>query len=183
MQGLHKRQEWTMVESPDYDDRGDATHPTSSRSSKKKRKHVPYAIELAAMSAIAKHLNHVMGDCVLRQRHSCACGQNFTSHNDYIQHVRLAFIVEMAMGALTRHEFDRLLTDLTQIYHKNKEAWKVKASDGALRELDIDYPIHVEIYTEEGASITELRKILDQIPPWRTGYDPTATPEPARHQA
>ena len=143
----------------------------SSRSSKKKRKHVPYAIELVAMSAIAKHLNHVVGDCVLRRNDTrCACGQTFTSHNDYVQHVKSCLHCGDGNGsAQLAHEFERLLTDLTQTYYKNQEAWKVKTSDGVLRELDIDYlDSRGDLQLRKGASIAELRKIIDQIPPWRT---------------
>ena len=74
------------------------------------------------MSAIAEHLNYVMGECVLRRGDTrCACGETFTSHNDYIHHVTSCLHCGDGNGsAQLAHEFERLLTDLTQTYYKNK---------------------------------------------------------------
>lgn len=45
----------------------------------------------------------------------------------------------------------------------------VKTADGAMRELDIDYlDSRGDLHLKKGASIAELRKIIDQIRPWRT---------------
>ena len=45
----------------------------------------------------------------------------------------------------------------------------VRAADGLMRELDIDYlDSRGDLHLKKGASIAELRKVIDQIRPWRT---------------